>query len=192
MDIEVEEDRLLYAGYHRLRGLRYREPRRDGPPQSVQREVFERGEASAILLYRRDAGMLVFVRQFRMPVSLWQEDGQMLEVAAGGMEPGESPRDAAIRECREETGFAPSSAVHVVTMHPSPAAVKERLHLYFAEVSDGERHGDGGGVAEEHEDVETVELPVPVVRAMLSRGEFRDGKTIILLQWFFLAGPGAA
>jgi ADP-ribose pyrophosphatase len=192
MKIDVEDDRLLYAGYHRLRGLRYGEPRRDGPPQTVHREVFERGEASAILLYRKDADKLVFVRQFRMPVHLWQEDGLMLEVAAGGMEPGESPRDAAIRECREETGYAPSTAIHVVTMHPSPAAVKERLHLFFAEVEDGERPGQGGGVEEEHEDVETVELPVPVVREMLAHGEFRDGKTIILLQWFFLAGPGAA
>jgi nudix-type nucleoside diphosphatase (YffH/AdpP family) len=192
MEIDVEEDRLLYAGYHRLRGLQYLEPRSDGPPQMVEREVFERGEASAILLYRRDAEKLVFVRQFRMPVHLWHEDGLMLEVAAGGMERGESPCDAAIRECREETGYAPSAAVHVVTMHPSPAAVKERLHLFFAEVSDGERPGSGGGVAEEHEDVETVELAVPAVREMLARGEFRDGKTIILLQWFFLAGPGAA
>jgi ADP-ribose pyrophosphatase len=115
----------------------------------------------------------------------------MLEVAAGGMEPDESPRDAAIRECREETGYEPSSAVHVVTMHPSPAAVKERLHLFFAEVADGERPGSGGGVAEEHEDVETVELPVATVREMLASGEFRDAKTIILLQWFFLVGPGA-
>ena len=192
MTFSTDEDRILYQGHHTLRGVRYREPRANGTPQVVSREVFERGEASAILLHKKGAGTLVFVRQFRLPVSMWGENGYMLEVAAGGMDAGETPLAAALRECREETGFEPSSAVHVFSIHPSPAAVKERLHLFFAEVDDSYRKGEGGGVAHEEEEVATVELPVAKVRAMLDRGEFQDAKTIILLQWFFLSGRASA
>jgi nudix-type nucleoside diphosphatase (YffH/AdpP family) len=189
MEFDIESDEILSGKHHVLRQMRYAITGSDEKRQSVSREVFERGEASTILLHHKGRDTLIFVRQFRLPVALWGEDGSMLEAAAGGLDEGESPLDAALRECREETGYEPASAQLVCVMHPSPAAVKERLHLFFAEVDDNSRTGEGGGLASEHEDVETVEIPVEAVRTMLERGEIRDGKTIILLQWFFLSRP---
>ncbi len=186
MDFTVESDEILSHEHHVLRRMRYAISGSDGADQTVTREVFERGEASAILLHHTGRGTLIFVRQFRLPVALWGEDGMMLEVAAGGLDAKETPLDAALRECREETGYDPRSASLVCVMHPSPAAVKERLHLFHADVDDTMRTGSGGGLEDEHEDIEIVEMPVEEARAMLERGEIRDGKTLILLQWFFM------
>jgi nudix-type nucleoside diphosphatase (YffH/AdpP family) len=189
MEFDIESDEILSSKHHVLRQMRYGINGSDGKRQSVSREVFERGEASCVLLHHKGRDTLILVRQFRLPVALWGEDGSMLEAAAGGLDEGESPLDAALRECREETGYDPADAQLVCVIHPSPAAVKERLHLFFAEVDDGSRTGAGGGLASEHEDVETVEISVDEARTMLERGEIRDAKTIILLQWFFLAHP---
>jgi ADP-ribose diphosphatase len=186
MEFTVESDEILSDGHHVLRQMRYSITGSDGNRQSVSREVFERGEASCVLLHHKGRDTLIFVRQFRLPVALWGEDGSMLEAAAGQLDKGETPLDAVMRECREETGYEPANAQFVCIIHPSPAAVKERLHLFYAEVDDASRKGEGGGLADEHEDVETVEIAVAQARAMLERGEIRDAKTIILLQWFFL------
>lgn len=186
MEFSIESNEILSQEHHVLRKIRYSAEAGGGAPQQVTREVFERGEASTILLHHKDRDSLVFVRQFRLPVALWGEEAMVLEAAAGGLDEGESPLDAALRECREETGYEPETASLVCVMHPSPAAVKERLHLFFAEVEDTMRKGEGGGLEDEHEDVETVEIPVGEARAMLESGAIRDGKTIILLQWFFM------
>ncbi|MCU0789892.1 MAG: NUDIX hydrolase [Nitratireductor sp.] len=186
MEFTIESNEVLSQEHHVLRKIRYRAKGSDGKEQEASREVFERGEASSVLLHHKERDSLIFVRQFRLPVALWGEDPMVLEAAAGGLDEGESPLDAALRECQEETGYEPVSASLVCVMHPSPAAVQERLHLFIAEVDDTMRKGEGGGLQDEHEDVETVEIPVAEARRMLQTGAIRDAKTIILLQWFFV------
>jgi nudix-type nucleoside diphosphatase (YffH/AdpP family) len=185
MSLEIVADEILSDDYHLLRKITYSHPRIKGGHQVVTREVFERGEASAILLWHKDRNSLIFVRQLRLPVALLGDDAHVLEAAAGGMDKGETPLSAALREGHEETGYAVSKAQFVCVIHPSPAAVKERLFLYFAEVDDSLRTGTGGGLEHESEDVEVVEIAVDEVRKMLDEGRFSDAKTLVLLYWFF-------
>src|ERR1700753_3205065 len=71
-------------------------------------------------------------------------------------------------------------------------SVTERLHFYAAPYSPADRTGDRGGVADEGEDIEIIELPVDDTLAMIGDGRIADGKTIMLLQWAVLSGPLSA
>jgi hypothetical protein len=69
--------------------------------------------------------------------------------------------------------------------------VTERLHFFAAPYSPADRTGDGGGLDEEGEDIEIVELPFRRALEMIRSGEIADAKTIMLLQWAALEGPFA-
>jgi 8-oxo-dGTP pyrophosphatase MutT (NUDIX family) len=65
----------------------------------------------------------------------------------------------------------------------SPGSVTEKLHFFVAEYDAVTKVGAGGGLADEGEDIEVLELPVDEALAMIERGEIVDGKTIMLLQY---------
>jgi hypothetical protein len=64
----------------------------------------------------------------------------------------------------------------------SPGALTEKLHFFVAEYDRSMRIGDGGGIADEGEDIEVLELPIDSALAMISDGRIADAKTIMLLQ----------
>jgi len=69
--------------------------------------------------------------------------------------------------------------------------VTERLYCYAAPYTPADRTGVGGGLAEEGEDIEVVELPFGKALSMVGTGEIADAKTMLLLQWAALSGPFA-
>jgi hypothetical protein len=71
----------------------------------------------------------------------------------------------------------------------SPGSVTERLHFYAAPYSPADRTGTGGGIADEGEDIEALEVSIDDALAMTRDGRITDGKTIMLLQWAVLDGP---
>lgn len=73
----------------------------------------------------------------------------------------------------------------------SPGSVTERLHFFAAPYTPADRTGTGGGVEEEGEDIEVLEMPFTEALAMTRDGRIADGKTILLLQWAALHGPFA-
>lgn len=73
----------------------------------------------------------------------------------------------------------------------SPGSVTERLHFFAAPYTPADRTGPGGGLEEEGEDIEVLEVPFAEALAMTRDGRIADGKTILLLQWAALDGPFA-
>jgi hypothetical protein len=71
----------------------------------------------------------------------------------------------------------------------SPGSVTERVHFYAAPYTPADRTGSGGGVADDGEDIEVLELPFAETLEMIADGRIADGKTIMLLQWAALNGP---
>jgi hypothetical protein len=65
----------------------------------------------------------------------------------------------------------------------SPGSVTEKLHFFVAEYDPSMRVGDGGGVAEEGEEIDVLEPTVDEAMAMISSGTIVDAKTIMLLQY---------
>ena len=71
----------------------------------------------------------------------------------------------------------------ITTFYTTPGFCSERIALFYGETRDAEPASKGGGLAEEGEDIEVLELPYADAFAMLDRGEIVDGKTLIGLLW---------
>jgi NAD+ diphosphatase len=108
---------------------------------------------------------------------------------AGFVEPGETMEDAVRREVEEELGVTVGEVQHVFDVFMSPGSVTERLHLFAAPYSPADRTGDRGGLEEEGEDIEVVELDFDEALDMIDDGRIADGKTVMLLYWAALRGP---
>ncbi len=170
----------LSDNWYVLRKVTFDWLRRDGSWQRQAREAYDRGNGAAALLYSR-SGTVVLTRQFRMPTFVNGHDGMLIEVAAGLLD--ETDPEAAIRrEIEEETGFRPKQVTKVLEVFMSPGSVTERLHLFLAEIGEPDRLSEGGGMLEEGEEIEVLEMPLYTAMTMVASGEIADAKTVMLLQ----------
>jgi ADP-ribose pyrophosphatase len=180
LKFEVLEKRRVFQGFQSIDEVKVEFLEADGTPShTISRLVVDRGDAVGVLVYVRDAGDLVFVRQFRAPM-VGHGEPWLTEIVAGMIDAGESPEAAARREVEEEIGYRAVELQPLAEMYSSPGGMSEKLFLYFAGVSATEKVGDGGGV-DEHEDVELVSMPVSDAYAALRRGDLRDAKTQIAM-----------
>ncbi|MBC8342903.1 MAG: NUDIX hydrolase [Bacteroidetes bacterium] len=150
----------------------------------VTRYVVSRPEAAAILLYNRDSNAFVFIRQFRTPVFTKGEDGFIIEIPAGVLEPGEEPLTTIVRETLEETGYSISKPELLYTFYPSPGILNEKMHLYYAEVKNADKIEKGGGLETEKEFLEVIEIPVDQALQMVNNGRIIDAKTMLAVLKF--------
>ncbi|QGQ18818.1 NUDIX domain-containing protein [Cellulomonas sp. JZ18] len=187
--VRVVAVELLAAAWHVLRRTTFDYLGTDGRWTRQQRETYDRGDGATVLLYDPERATVLLTRQFRFPVYVnGHPDGMLLETAAGLLD-DDDPETAVRREAEEETGVRVGALERVFEVYMSPGSVTERLHFWAAPYTPARRTGAGGGVAEEGEDVEVVELPFARALAMTLTGEIADAKTILLLQWAALHGP---
>jgi nudix-type nucleoside diphosphatase (YffH/AdpP family) len=156
--------------------------RGDGSWQRQTRETYDRGNGATILLYHRERRTVVLVRQFRFPTWGNGHDGFLIEAAAGLLDRA-SPEDRIKAEVEEETGYRVSEVRKVFEAFMSPGSVTERLYFFVAEYDPDSRAGAGGGIEEEGEDIEVLELDMDDAMRMMADGRIADGKTIMLLQY---------
>ena len=186
-DVEVTSD-----GWHVLRRTTYDYRRRNGEWTTEQRETYDRGNGAVILPYDRTRGTVLLTRQFRFPVYVnGHADGRFVEAAAGLLD-ADDPETAIRREAAEELGVRIGALEHVLDAYMSPGSVTERIHFYAAPYAPADRIAEGGGLPEDGEDIEVLELPFTEALAMVADGRIADAKTIILVQWAALSGPFSA
>lgn len=187
--VVVRDVELTSQGWHVLRRTTFDYRRRDGRWETQQRETYDRGNGAVLLPYDRERGTVLLTRQFRYPVYVNDHPDGLLVEAAAGLLDADDPVTAIRRESAEELGISLADVDHVFDAYMSPGSVTERLHFFAAAYSPQSRIGAGGGVAEEGEDIEVLELDFAEALAMTRDGRIMDGKTIMLLQWAALDGP---
>ncbi|MBB3675451.1 NUDIX domain-containing protein [Modestobacter versicolor] len=189
-DVRVREVELLSSDWYVLRRTTFDMRHRDGHWSTEQRETYDRGNGATVLLYDPDRRTVLLTRQFRFPAYVnGHPDGLLLEAAAGLLD-DDDPATAVRREAEEETGHRVGELTHVFDLFMSPGSVTERLHFFAGPYGSGTRQTDGGGLADEGEDIEVVELGIDEALAQVGTG-IVDAKTVLLLQWAVLAGPFA-
>lgn len=161
--------------------------RSDGTWQRQEREAYDRGNGAVILLYNRNKNSVILIRQFRFPTFINGHDGFLIEAAAGLLEE-KDPVSRIKAEAEEETGFHITEVEKVFEAFMSPGSVTEKLYFFIAEYQDNNRLNQGGGLKEEGEDVEVLEMKFDDALAAIRNGDIIDGKTIMLLQYLALSG----
>jgi len=187
MDIKIEKTELLSDDAYPLRKVTYRYLDPGGRAQVQDREVYERGDAAVILLYNTEMKSVILTRQFRLPPFLRHAETMLTEACAGKLD-GESPDAAVKRECLEETGYRVQTVQKVMEAYTSPACLTELMHFYIAPYDPAMKVAEGGGLEEEQEFIEVLEMPYEQALQLMRQGRIRDAKTIILLQYLRLHG----
>lgn len=126
---------------------------------------------SVVLIPVPGPGRITLVRQHRYPVNrfLW-------ELPAGSVDPGETPEQAARRECHEEIGQVPETIVRMAAMHSSPGYCDEEM-IFFR--LSGFSVPDEKAEVDEDEDIEVRVFELGEARDMVRRGEITDMKTVV-------------
>lgn len=176
------EKKILSDNWYTLYKVIFDYRRKDGTWIQQIRESYDRGNGAAILLYNNEKDTVVLIRQFRMPSFLNGNDSGMLIETCAGLLDDNDPDTCIIKEVFEETGFRIDAVEKVMHAYMSPGAVTEIVHLYLGEYTDQMKVNKGGGLEEEHEEIEVLELPFSQAMNMITSGEIIDAKTIILLQ----------
>ena len=181
--IIIKNTEVLSDNWYTLNKVTFDYQKKDDSWITQRREVYDRGNGAAILLYNKQQKTVILTRQFRLPTYLnGNSTGMTLEVCAGLLDQ-DNPEQCIIRETEEETGYRITNVTKVMETYMSPGAVTEILYLFVGEYDESMRVSEGGGVAHEEENIEVIEMPFDEAYAMIESGQMQDAKTIILLQY---------
>lgn len=186
--IIIKKTEVLSDNWYTLNKVTFDYQKKDDSWITQKREVYDRGNGAAILLYNIKQKTVILTRQFRLPTYVnGNATGMMLEVCAGLLDQ-DNPEQCIIRETEEETGYRITNVTKVMKTYMSPGAVTEILYLFVGEYDESMRVSEGGGVAHEEENIEVLEMPFEKAYAMIESGEMQDAKSIILLQYAKIQG----
>lgn len=187
-DITILHTEVLSDNWYTLNKVTYSALKKNGTTETQSREAYDRGNGAVILLYNKLSNTVILTRQFRLPTYINGNDTGMLIEACAGLLDNDNPEDCIKRETEEETGYKISKVEKVFEAYMSPGSVTEILHFFIAEYSNEMKITDGGGLEEEGENIEVLELPFEESLTMIDTGEIKDAKTIMLLQHLRMKG----
>ena len=154
-------------------------------PAGLQtRDVLRAGKVIALLPLDLERGEIVMIRQFRPAAHLANGKGELVEIVAGRVEPGEQLMETARRECEEEIGVTPSALVELFSYLPTPGLTDEEVTLFVAAV-------DASRVPErthptDGEYIEVLRVPIDTALKALDGGAMHNGPLIVGLLWLAL------
>jgi nudix-type nucleoside diphosphatase (YffH/AdpP family) len=179
--IRVQAVKTLSDHWSKLKITTLEWLRSDGSWQLQHRETYDRGNGATLLPYDPRRRTVVLTRQFRYATFVNGHDDLMIEAIAGKLE-GAAPEERIRAEAEEETGYRLGAIRKIGEAFMSPGSVTEKLHFFVADYDPAMRVGKGGGLKEEGEDIEVLEVPFDEALAMIADGRIVDAKTIVLLQ----------
>lgn len=174
---------LLSDNWYTLNKYSFEYQNPSGEWGKQEREAYDRGNGSTILLYNTDKDTVILTRQFRLPTYVnGNNDGMLIETCAGLLDQ-HNAEDCIKKEAEEETGYKIDKVTKIFQAYMSPGSVTEIVHFFIAEYSENMKVSEGGGLEHEQENIEVLELKFDAAYAMIKSGEIMDGKTIMLLQY---------
>lgn len=181
--IKILKTEILSDNWYVLRKITFEYLKKDGTKQTQSREAYDRGNGATILLYNKFQKTVILTRQFRIPTYVnGNEDGMLIEACAGLLDK-DNAEDCIKRETEEETGYKVTDVRKIFEAYMSPGSVTEIVHFFVAEYSKSMKVNEGGGVEDEEENIEVLEMEIEKAMKMIENGEIKDGKTIMLLQY---------
>jgi GDP-mannose pyrophosphatase NudK len=187
-NITLLNTEILSDNWYTLNKVTYSVLKKDGTTETQSREAYDRGNGAVILLYNRVSNTVILTRQFRLPTYINGNATGMLIEACAGLLDNDNPEDCIKRETEEETGYKISKVEKIFEAYMSPGSVTEILYFFIAEYSHEMKINDGGGLEEEGENIEVLELSFEESLKMIDTGEIKDAKTIMLLQHLKIKG----
>ena len=183
IDAALTRPELIGRGLYRYERFRVTLP--DSAHGPLTRDVVRVGRVVVIVTVDLARDEVVLIRQFRLGAHLAIGQGDLIELPAGRVEPGEEPIDAARRECLEEIGVAPRTLVPIFSVLPSPGMSDEHMTFFLGVVDAAKLPARAGAP---HEQEETRPLRVPIDRALeaLAAGSLHYGAGVLGLQWLAL------
>lgn len=186
--VRIRARQTLSETWFKLEKVTFDQTRNDGSHQTLDREVYYNGPGAAVLPIDRARGMLLLVRQLRIPAYVNGDGPMLVELCAGMVEKGNDPAETVRKEAEQEMGYRLRGVHKVFELYMSPGASAEKLHLFVAEYAPGDRIGRGGGLAGEGERIQLLELSLTRAWEMVLAGQIVDAKTVLLLQHARLNG----
>ena len=181
--VKIVKTEILSDNWYTLRKITFEYTKPDGTVEVQSREAYDRGNGAVILLYNQLKGTVILTRQFRLPTYINDNiSGMMIEACAGVLD-NDDPETCIRRETMEETGYEIHEVQKVMEAYMTPGSVTEKLHFFIASYSSAMKKGEGGGVDQEHENIEVLEMDIDQALKMISQREIIDAKTIMLLQY---------
>jgi ADP-ribose pyrophosphatase len=145
-----------------------------------QLEMFRHPGAAAVLPFASDPGgpdpTLLLIKQFRHAAG-----GELIEIPAGRLNPGEDPKECAQRELLEEVGVKAGRIERLTTIWTTPGFTDERIHLFWAADLKTEQHA-----REPDEFIEVTPTPLSQAVTLIRDGGITDAKTALCI--LFVAG----
>lgn len=179
---------VLSDNWYTLNKVTYDYQRKDGSWETQSREAYDRGNGATILLYNKELRKVILTRQFRLPTYInGNVDGMLIEACAGLLDK-DNAEDCIRKETEEETGYKVTKVQKIFESYMSPGSVTEILYFFVAEYTPSMKVSDGGGLQDEQEHIEVLELDFDEAYEMINTGELKDGKTIMLMQYAKING----
>jgi len=182
-DVTLQEPELLAKGFRAYHRYRLAITGEDGAKIEQTRDVVDGGKVVAVLPVDLARDEIVLIRQFRLPAHLRNRKGDLVEIVAGRVEPGEAPAAAARRECAEEIGVAPTGLAELFSYLTTPGLTDEEVTVFLAAIDASqvpERTQTGG------EMIRTLRVPIDAALDAIARNTIRNGPAIMALQWLAL------
>jgi nudix-type nucleoside diphosphatase (YffH/AdpP family) len=188
--IIIEKKTVVSQARGMLTKVGYRFCSRRGEWKDHTREVYDNGDSAVALPHDPQRGMILLTRQLRIPAFLRDGRATMLEACAGKLE-GEAPELRMVKEIKEELGYRIDHLDRLFELYMSPAGVMEKVTFFSCSYAPTDRVSEGGGLADEGEDIEVVEIEFRKAVSMIGSGQIVDAKTVILLQHLDLRLSGS-
>lgn len=176
MSVELRKVETIYQGYCTL--MMATLSASDG--SSFKREIEHHGRAAAVLPFDPERKVAMLVSLPRAP-AIWAGGPPELAEAPAGLIENEDAEDCIRREALEEAGVKLGRLEHIGSPFSSPGLSSERIDLFLAVYSVADRVGDGGGVADEHEHITPMEVPLDQLWGWVVQRKIEDLKTLALI-----------